>query len=545
MRTTTLRIAVAVTLLCGGALGAWASGETDAAAAELPLVEFVNDFAYDGVAQTRLAEIWGELTGTNFVPINIPRSDYDAKMATFLASGDVPEIASVLDETLTNAVDQFKGALFVDTLAEIDAGAMPGLGALVDEIAGILQYAGDGRVYTQPFVNMGLRAANSNILLRTDLLANAGYDVETLDDVARTPGGLFELFRASHLAMNGGSEPILTNRRGIGPRGWIVSPIALQFGTYNRIYFNEDNRYEYGPTMDRFLVTIDFIRQLHASGILFPTWATMREEDQKRIWLEEERAGAFIGSMHGSWIGWYNNGQRPAYQDAGDFHVMPPVIFGTRGRIRTPSRSSGAFVISATSDNKDAAVRASDWAYTDEGANLLRFGEEGVAHAADDNSPWGGIWLMNLVGWPEDVRQADPDGARATEYGFGRLWRTSPRIMWGKSDLLVYRDHTLPTYTGEFIDAIWIDKLRAFGAWNDTPEPKFPFTADELDERIQLEGVLSTLVDENVVKFTHGQRPISEWGQFQQQLVNAGAERLVEIYNTALDRFLEQTGTKL
>ena len=76
---------------------------------------------------------------------------------------------------------------------------------------------------------MGLRAANSNILLRTDLLAKAGYDVDTLDDVARTPGGLFELFRASHLAMNGGSEPILTNRRGIGPRGWIVSPIALQF----------------------------------------------------------------------------------------------------------------------------------------------------------------------------------------------------------------------------------------------------------------------------------------------------------------------------
>ena len=48
MRTTTLRIAVSVALLCGGALGAWASGETDAAAEELPLVEFVNDFAYDG-----------------------------------------------------------------------------------------------------------------------------------------------------------------------------------------------------------------------------------------------------------------------------------------------------------------------------------------------------------------------------------------------------------------------------------------------------------------------------------------------------------------
>ncbi len=255
----TIRIAIAAALLCGGALGAGAAGQTGTAAGELPLVEFVNDFAYDGVAETRLAELWGELTGTNFVPINIPRSDYDAKMATFMASGDMPEIARVLDQALTNAVDQFKGALFVDTLAEIEAGNMPGLGALVDEIPGILQYSDDGRVYTQPFVNMGLRAPNSNILLRTDLLATAGYDVETLDDVARTPGGLFELFRASHLAMNGGSEPILTNRRGIGPRGWIVSPIALQFGTYNRIYFNEDNRYEYGPTMDRFLVAIDFI----------------------------------------------------------------------------------------------------------------------------------------------------------------------------------------------------------------------------------------------------------------------------------------------
>jgi hypothetical protein len=184
MRTRTIRIAIAAALLCGGALGAGAAGQTGTAAGELPLVEFVNDFAYDGVAETRLAELWGELTGTDFVPINIPRSDYDAKMATFLASGDMPEIASVLDQTLTNAVDQFKGALFVDTLAEIEAGAMPGLGALVDEIPGILKYSDDGRVYTQPFVNMGLRAPNSNILLRTDLLAQAGYDADTLDDVA-------------------------------------------------------------------------------------------------------------------------------------------------------------------------------------------------------------------------------------------------------------------------------------------------------------------------------------------------------------------------
>ena len=146
MRTRTLRIAVAGTLLCGAALGAGAAGQTGTTAGELPVVEFVNDFAYDGVADTRLAELWGELTGTTFVPINIPRSDYDAKMATFLASGDMPEIARVLDQALTNAVDQFKGALFVDTLAEIEAGTMPGLGALVDEIPGILQYSDDGRV---------------------------------------------------------------------------------------------------------------------------------------------------------------------------------------------------------------------------------------------------------------------------------------------------------------------------------------------------------------------------------------------------------------
>ena len=87
MRTTTLRIAVAAALLCGGALGAGAAGQTGTTAGELPLVEFVNDFAYDGVGETRLAELWGELTGTNFVPINIPRSDYDAKMATFHGLG--------------------------------------------------------------------------------------------------------------------------------------------------------------------------------------------------------------------------------------------------------------------------------------------------------------------------------------------------------------------------------------------------------------------------------------------------------------------------
>ena len=61
-------------------------------------------------------------------------------------------------------------------------------------------------------------------------------------------------------------------------------------------------------------------------------------------------------------------------------------------------------------------------------------------------------------------------------------------------------------------------------------------TVDEQEEYNGIYGDIRTLVDENLAKFAVGDRPMSEWDDFVQQIHDLGIDRCIEIEQEAVDR---------
>jgi putative aldouronate transport system substrate-binding protein len=72
------------------------------------------------------------------------------------------------------------------------------------------------------------------------------------------------------------------------------------------------------------------------------------------------------------------------------------------------------------------------------------------------------------------------------------------------------------------------------GEW--TMPPVSP-TSDESAEYSSIMNDINTLISENVVKFITGQRPISEFDAFIDQIKSMNIDRAVEIQQAALDRY--------
>lgn len=72
------------------------------------------------------------------------------------------------------------------------------------------------------------------------------------------------------------------------------------------------------------------------------------------------------------------------------------------------------------------------------------------------------------------------------------------------------------------------------------PVPLLNFTNDESKELSSLTVDLAKIVDENKARWTTNQADIDkDWDGYIQSLKNVGLDRYVEIYNTALDRYLK------
>jgi hypothetical protein len=150
-----------------------------------------------------------------------------------------------------------------------------------------------------------------------------------------------------------------------------------------------------------------------------------------------------------------------------------------------------------------------------------------------------------------ECEENDPDRSKTRGEMIGEnplQFLYAPSDTWGMDWTSFYMDPADPTgliaLRGEVakIAARWIDE----GTWHLPPAPQFPFTDDELDEKVQLEVQLHTYVDEQMTRFIDGQNDMSgDWAAFIDRIKQLGAGRLEEIYNTAMNRYLEAAGITL
>lgn len=528
---------------------AWGSGDEEAAAESggVPEIEFLGFFEFtpDATADTEIFAWWGEAVGARIVPINVATEDQATRVQTMIAARDVPDVMHLSSPDVRNIHFDFgpRGA-FVNVSEQLDAGNMPNLAEVLKAAPDGLKIAPDGNSYALPQFNMWANGPMVGIKVRKDHLTAGGWSGD-IDDIAgsvRTLEDWEEAFAAVYRGYNQGREPqpMIINRRGSAIRGWVVRPMTHMMGTWIRMWYDDSDTYVWGPATNRFRGAMEFLSTAYANGWLHPAWVTMTEEEQVALY-EKDGYAVFFGPIGG------NFGDRMVNKPAEhldlllsqEVNLLPPVYEGMQARIRAPKRvSDSAIVIDANSAVIDAAVRMIDYAYSDAGAELLNYGPEGYAWERDGNPYWGRRWILNWSGfYPAAEVEADPARSKTRGLGIGQFSVMHPSDTWGKDNLGRYYDVTQPGVGAQMPNVPVIEQFQAAGVWNATPEPSFPFTPEEQEEKNSLEAALATYVDEQVVAFVNGHRPLSEWGDFVQTLQDLGHQRLEEIYRTALERY--------
>ena len=495
-------------------------------------------------------QLLADRTGFNFAFRQIPREFLGERIATTLASGDLPDIMQLglpADSTGTpmDIAHEFgPQGLFVSLSEYIAAGDMPNLVAEMERQPDMekLMTSPDGNIYAVPQVRR-LRQLRPWLQLRADLLEQCGiiedrwngnWDaILTLEDLQGAMTCLQEQL---------GGKPVLSSRSGFtGHAGnW-----AKWMGTDLTVYYNPyTEQYEYGPLMDRFRTMVEFMNWMWENGVLHPEYAIMSDPDWEALARGTCEAGAILENT-----GWhFYSCVANAGIDQGKFYpVMSLTIDDEKVLWPAPSNVwlGNPLVISGSSSQAEieAAVWLIDYLFSTEGRFLIYQGKEGVdwTYRADGTKCYTDTiqrhpsykekhYCAGAI--PESPPAMTNESAFINDIGsLARVWWPEAEPHWG-----LMADWPAP----EFPDGWrWIDDhfINPSGSYGD-PLPSIVLNEEEAEVAASLGTPIDTYLLETIQQMIEGQIEINDdtWGELTSTIESMGAQDIVDAYNSALSR---------
>ncbi|MGI5936046.1 MAG: extracellular solute-binding protein [Oscillospiraceae bacterium] len=180
---------------------------------------------------------------------------------------------------------------------------------------------------------------------------------------------------------------------------------------------------------------------------------------------------------------------------------------------------SGGWAVSTACDDPEMALKVINWFWTDEGYVACNFGVEGET--------------FNYV----DGKVAFTDLVLRNENGFNALFNACGEILFFDIPFFLSMDRKLATLSNQAeIDSqtVWrqnrSNEMRYYGT----------LTVEETERYNELVTDIATFVSENISKFVVGDRPMSEWDSFIDQLYEMHIQELVDIRQASYERFLKR-----
>lgn len=210
-----------------------------------------------------------------------------------------------------------------------------------------------------------------------------------------------------------------------------------------------------------------------------------------------------------------------------EFHLvampLPRKNAGDVAHFRRVNEITGTTVIAITTAVTDAdrlenIARWIDYRFSDEGALLLNYGIEGETYTLKDGEPvFTDYVLHNSDGIsPADILGQISDSGFAAIYDWTREKQMVSEEEWAAYD-------------------IWGNS--ASGDW---VMPPVTMTSEEGSEYATIFGDIDTLITETIPLFITGAKPMTEYGQFIDQLKSMNIDRCIDIQQAALDRYMNR-----
>lgn len=483
---------------------------------EAPVITFMMRFpsSFPASKDLYIFKKWGETANAVIEPQVIPDDVYKTKVVSTIASGDLPDIMNPKAfEDTTNEIAHTYGprGLFVKLNEHWDK--LPNLKRYLDDpkysdFAKSL-VSPDGNVYMVPTINE-IPQPNGFIEMRGDLLEKQGIDyktINTLDDLTNALRALKEA--------NEGRAP-LSFRSGYE---YLIRSTTMHFGTSNSVYFDsEQKKFVYGPLTKNYKIFIDTFRSWYEEGLLHQDYLNMEDQVLEQMYRRGE-----IAALMDCYC-WNISEDVPGSKTVA---VQNPIIDGVRTKTPLGGNLHAFYpwVINAKTEHLDTILKLVDYMFSEEGKVFGIIGMEGETWEKDANSLWGGTLLFKA--W---IYNADRDDVQSYT-DLGLLNSMHDRI---KPEEFGPGFSTLSTGTNYLAEAIeFLDQGGSLSA----PAPSIVFTAEEQDELNRIMTPLQTFVDENTNQFLLMNKSMNDWDGFISQVNGMNPQRVVDIYNSALERY--------
>ncbi len=435
-----------------------------------------------------------------------PESDYATKFSLIMATPDsFPDIIGFQGRSSEFADYCSQGAfLALDDYADL----LPDYNKFWDSLDEDGQYfknirkSADGKVYYAPIYGMERQTNIRAWLYRKDIFEKHGLKVpETTDELYDVCKQLKKLYPDSYpFSIRSG----FTNINVIGA-SW--KPGFM----YNAYYDFENEKWSYGAReSETMLEIVKFLNKMVKEKLAPADFFTINTASWQEL-ITTDRG--FIMPEYQTRMDFFNAIARKNNPKFNLTAMTPP-----KGNTKTAAHlvnkwnndPAGISVFNTGDKERIAnAMRYVNWFYSDEGCEITSWGKEGETYEVKDGRK------QFILG----------DGEVAlSKYGFQTIG-TYLRIDPEAAEAVASEEQSATT---DFVLEHTCDKLN--------PTQWLQFTSDESKILADHNTSIQTFVTENITKFVIGQRPLSEWDNFQKELNKLPIDDLLSIYETAYNR---------
>ena len=367
-------------------------------------------------------------------------------------------------------------------------------------------------------INNYPEGAREGAFVRTDYLEKVGMEIpETYDE-------LDAVLRAFQSEL-GLTEPLMAVAGLVHTSNALVSGFDV-WGGFATFPFNADPYYcvdgevKFGIIEPGYKEYMEMFTGYYADGIISPDFLAKNTNPMDFIGtISSGTTGVFFGetNMVPNYIA---QGQSidpdfaiaplaPITKNAGDVTHFATTTSPISGRVAGIS-------ISTAECDLEGLAKYLDFFFTYEGSLLSAMGVEGNedgSYIIDDNG----------------------------DLQYSEYWNTCGLNEMEKPTYFIYS--VMPMLCPETPSSYSMDlQFECAPTWDKNADsawvmPTVSMTADETDEYNAIYADIRTTLEENLTKFAVGERPMSEWDAFVQELYDLGIEDCIEIQQTAADRY--------
>lgn len=457
---------------------------------------------------------------------HVPFSDAKEKTSLLVSSGDAPEIIP-----LTYTGDEVQYAATQSVLPMSDyVKYMPNFQKYVKEwhlekMIDNLRQA-DGKYYMLPGLQE-VSVPTFTLVIRKDVFDQVGATVPQTWDELRD-----DLVKIK--AKYPDSKPLADGFEGAS----MLNYAAHAFGTVagwgfgNGTYFDKaSNKFVYAGASDGYKQMLEYFHGLAADGLLDTESFTQANDGAGTVTEKFAANKVFAASGSNGTVNDFSTAldATPAKGKYQVVEIAPPG--GPAGNVVEPRNFWNGFMLTAKAKNDPhlkSMLQFLDWLYySPESRDLLRWGVEGQTYTkSGDTYKLKPEYKLKSFNINMDTGKTDI----ATDLGY------SNNVLSDSTESRALKQsYNAPAYVDYINSVLSTRKPR-------DPFPPAPLNASELEQASLMATPLKDTVDTNTLKFILGQRPLSEWDDYVNELKAQNMDGYVDLINKAAERYAKDHG---